>query len=192
VAMMGEEAGAALNGPGTVDPLVPPGDPLSAREELAGELEGLSPELRKTHRRLTKTAPASGTQMAFWEQGLEDIQGHLDDVAFLLTACERLLESEKKDAARKAPAPGSRQPKPDNLAKALERLDDAITLAFEKANAARSSLEMTDQAFSAESRSSDFVKAAAQIKELAGFREATAVQLRGPAALVRRARDAQE
>ena len=155
-------------------------------------MEGLSPKLRRTHKRLTKTAPASGSQMTFWEQGLEDIQGHLYDVTFWLEECQRLLESEKKDAARKAPAPGSRQAKPDNLAKALERFDDAITLAYEKANAARNSLEMTDQAFSAGSRSSDFVKAAAQLKELAGFCEATAVQLRGPAALVRQARDGPE
>jgi hypothetical protein len=194
--MMGEGAKAASNGPGAADCPGTSDDLLSAREELAGELEKLSPKLRKTHKRLTKTAPTRGSQMAFWEQGLEDIQGHLDEVTFLLEECQRLLENEKREAARKAPAPSARrgvpQAKPDNLAKALERFDDAIILAFEKANAARSSLEMTDQGFSAGSRSSDFVKAAAQLKELAGFCEATAVQLRGPAALVRRPGAGQE
>lgn len=112
--MMGEGAGAASNGPGAADP-------LSAREELAGELEKLSPKLRKTHKRLTKTAPARGSQMAFWEQGLEDIQGHLDEVTFWLEECQRLLENEKRDATRKAPVPSARQAvpqaKPDNLAR---------------------------------------------------------------------------
>ena len=194
--MMGEEAGTATNGPDAADRPGTSGDPPSAREQLAGELENLAPKLRKTHKRLTKTAPTRGSQMAFWERGLEDIQEHLDEVTFWLEECQKLLENEKKDAARKAPAPDPGQAvpkaKPDKLAKALERFDDAIILAFEKANAARSSLEMTDQDFSAGSRSSDFVKAAAQLKELAWFCEATAVQLRGPAALVRQATAAQE
>ena len=49
--------------------------------------------------------------------------------------------------------------------------------------AARGSLEMPDQDFSSRSRSRDFVEAASQLKELAGFCEGTAVLVRGPAAL---------
>ena len=96
---------------------------------------------------------------------------------------------------RKAEAYGLVSPKPkaksDKLSEALDQLDDAIVLANEKTSAARGSLEMADQEFSAGSRSRDFVKAAGQLKELAWFCEAAAVQLRGTAALVRQAGAAQ-
>jgi len=193
--MVGGEAGAASKEPDAADRPGTSGDPPSAREQLAGELENLALMLRKTHKRLTKTAPRGSRQIEFWEQGLEDIQGHLDEVTFWLEECQKLLDDEKIDTARKAQASGyggaMTKAKTDKLAEALERFDDAIVLAFEKANAARSSLEMADQDFSAGSRSSDFVKAAGQLKELAWFCEATAVQLRGPAALARQASAAQ-
>ena len=143
--------------------------------------------VRKTHKKLTRTAP-KGTQMAFWEQGLEEIQGHLDEVQLLLDECERLVEAQKKAEAHGLGRP---EAKSDKLPEALKRLDDAIELANEKTAAARSSLEMTDQDFSAGSRSRDFVKAAGQLKELAFFCEATAVQLKGTAALMRQASAAQ-
>jgi hypothetical protein len=162
------------DGPDAADRSETSGDPPSAREQRAGELESLAVELRKTHKRLAKTAP-QGPQMAFWENGLEAVQGHLDEAVFLLEECQKLLDAEKKD----------------KLSEALERFDDAIILAFQKTNAARSSLEMPDQDFSAGSRSRDFVAATGQLKELASFCEATAVQLRGTAALVRQASAAQ-
>src|ERR1700722_14810022 len=102
--MMADEAGAASSRPDAADRPGTSGDPPSPREQLAGELETLAPMLRKTHKRLTKTAPTSGGQMAFWEQGLEDILGHLDEVTFWLEECQKLLGNEKKDAARKAPS----------------------------------------------------------------------------------------
>lgn len=162
-------------------------DPRSPREQLADSLESLAGKLRKLHKRLTKTAP-KGSQMAFWEEGLEKLQGHLEEVEALLEECQELIKAEMKDA-EKAQAAGlghaELKAKPDKLSEALEQLDEAIILAYQKANAARGSLEMPDQDFSAQSRSKDFVEAAGQLKELALFCEATVVQLEGPAALVR-------
>lgn len=165
------------------------GVPPSPREELASRLENFADTLRRTHKKLTRTAP-KGSQMAFWEQGLEEVQGYLDEVQLLLEECEGLVKAEKK-----AEASGLGHPEPkaksDKLSEALKQLDDAIELANQKTSAARASLEMADQDFSAGSRSSDFVKAAGQLKELAWFCEATAVQLEGPTALVRQASAAQ-
>lgn len=183
---MGGAAGATTGG-SDADRSKTSGDPQSPREQLAGKLESLAGKLRKTHKKLTRTAP-KGTQMAFWEQGLEEIQGHLDEVQLLLDECERLVEAQKKAEAHGLGRP---EAKSDKLPEALKRLDDAIELANEKTAAARSSLEMTDQDFSAGSRSRDFVKAAGQLKELAFFCEATAVQLKGTAALMRQASAAQ-
>jgi hypothetical protein len=192
--MMDGAAEAQANGSDTADRSGTSVDPLSPREQLAGSLESLAGKLRKLHKRLTRTAP-KGSQMAFWEEGLEQLQGHLEEVEALLEECQELIKVEVKDAEKKAQAAGlghaELKAKPDKLSEALEQLDEAIILAHQKANAARGSLEMPDQDFSAQSRSKDFVEAAGQLKELALFCEATVVQLEGPAALVRQASAAQ-
>jgi hypothetical protein len=191
--MMDGAAEAEAGGPDVAERSGTSADPRSPREQLADSLESLAGKLRKLHKRLTKTAP-KGSQMAFWEEGLEELQGHLEEVEALLEECQKIINAEMKDA-EKAQAAGlgnaELKAKPDKLSEALEQLDEAIILAYQKANAARGSLEMPDQDFSAQSRSKDFVDAAGQLKELALFCEATVVQLEGPAALVRQASAAQ-
>jgi len=194
MAMIGGEAEAAPNRHTATDCSETSSDPPSPREQLARDLENLAAALRKTHKGLTKPS-IKGGQKDFWEQGIEAVQGHLENVVFLLEKCQGLLEGQKKDVERKAqePSPGHVElmANTDTLSEALEGFDNAIILAFEKLSAARGSVEMPDQDFSSRSRSRDFVEAANQLKELAGFCEGTAVLVRGPAALAREAGDAE-
>lgn len=190
---MGGAAEGEADRPDAADRSGTSADPASPREQLADSLENLAGKLRKLHKKLTKTVP-KGSQMAFWEEGLEELQGHLEEVEDILEECQELIKAETKDAET-AQAAGLGhavlKAKPDKFSEALEQLDEAIILAYQKANATRGSLEMPDQDFSAQSRSKDFVEAAGQLKELALFCEATVVQLEGPAALVRQASAAQ-
>jgi hypothetical protein len=180
-------AGAADAGSSAapVGPSQASGGPSAARKQLAGQAETLADTLAKAYRKLTRTAPKTGKQMDFWEQGLEEIQIYLEDVQSLLDECEKLVKAENK-----ANVHNPKIAKSEKLAKALGQLDDAIGLAHERIGAARASLEMDDREYSARSRSRDFVSAASQLKELAGFCEAAATQLKGTAALAREAKSA--
>lgn len=189
--MSGQAEEATAGGPSGTDHLEPPGDAnrsepppaLSPREALATSLKTLADELMTAHEERTTWPEDDRTEtMTFWRDGLDDVRDFIDQARSLLKDCRPLAEAE---AGAKKPGRGAPKGK---LATLLQQFQETIDKSFEAGLAARHALEMADQPFSPGMRSACYMTAAGQLVELAGFCEAIAVQVAGPAALMRRER----
>lgn len=172
-------------GPPSVDPL------LAARADLASKLDDKAETLEKQARHLRTDFPEEGEDPpVFWQKGLDAVKGHLKTVTMLLEDCELLvkqMDEAKQDAdaatvedESKAKGDDAAQMELDALYDRLTQFNDAVYRAVQATITALAALKGRS---SHSSRSNLYVKAAAELAEIAEHCRALADQLAGEAGL---------
>jgi hypothetical protein len=165
---------------GLQGPEEPRGALSARRNSLVTKLQETAAALSQAYRRLTRSK-AKQTVLIFWEQGLEEMWEHIENVQLLLDACESIYDDEAKAAGAEARRQAEPQDDADTRPEAFRQLDEAVTLAVRDYYAARHSLEVVDQPAL---QSDLFIRATRNLSELGAHCDALAVHMRGPEGLV--------
>jgi hypothetical protein len=173
----------------------PPADPLlEERATRARELKETAATLEKAARRLRRDFPGEDEDPpVFWQRGLDEVKGHVKEVEMRLEDCELLVEKmdeakQDADAASaatiedegKAKGDDAAQMELDALRGQLTHVNGAVDHAVQATITALAALKGRS---SHGSRSNLYVKATAELAEIAEYCGALADQLAGEAGL---------